>query len=99
AFNGFRAASQALSIGGSAGGESEEGASAAASVSPSGNRIAGSAWRQRSTAAASCLGTPGATSSKLGGVSIACLTISAGTLSSSNGSLPLMARNATTPNE
>ena len=90
--SGFSAASQALSDAGSTERASGDGARAAANASPSGKRHAGSRSRQRSIAAASAEGTPGATLIKLGGVSIDCLAIRAGTLSSSKGSLPLIVR-------
>ena len=78
--SGFCAASHARSVGGSTERASGDGASAAASVSPSGKRPAGSGSRQRSIAAASAEGIPGATLFTLGGVSTDCLTINAVTL-------------------
>jgi len=69
--SGFRAPIQARIVDGSAGRGSDVGARAAAMVSPSGKRLAGSRWRQRSIAAANAGGTPGATRMTLGGASVA----------------------------
>src|SRR5436190_16806127 len=95
--SGFLAASQARSVVGSVGLASALGASAAASASPSAKRSAGSRARQRSIAAPSLGGSPGAARSTLGAASVACRTSNAGRFDALKGRRPLTARYPTTP--